>query len=109
MLNVYQIVTKPTNARNWDEMPEDTLAWRDLNCFGSEKFETDKHWKHYSNVAIVETDNLETAFHLMNVWNDESRVTRLSKLHSMSVGDIVEQDGTYWMVDGVGFSEVKVA
>jgi len=70
----------------------------------------------YKHVADVSTDDLETAFAVMNRWNhvDEKLVRRHRPLHSMSVGDIVinkslEPDRyAAYAVAPVGFSPLEL-
>lgn len=63
----------------------------------------------YETVCEIETDNLEQVFAIGNGMGDENKITRLAKMKSVSVGDIVidRNDGnrTYY-VDTFGFEEV---
>lgn len=81
-------------------------AKREL-MFGSEGFTPDM-LRHFTAVAKVATDDLEEAFELTNLWNDESKVTRLERMSSTSVGDIFSKDGRYFMVDSFGFEELRL-
>jgi len=71
---------------------------------GSENWKPE-WFKHYNHVADIAVDDLDAAFHAMNVWTDD--VTTLVKCHSMSVGDILEHDGKFFMVDRYGFKRVE--
>lgn len=84
-------------------------AWSRLNCFGAKKFGA-LDFVHYSRVATVDTDDLESCFTIMNRWDeeDEEKVTRLGQLHSLSVGDIVEKQGKFFFCDNAGFKEVFI-
>lgn len=76
--------------------------------FGSEGFKVE-NLKYYTAVMTVKTEELEEAFGLTNLWNDESRVVRLGAYQSSSsVGDIFGKDGRYYMVDNFGFTELKL-
>ena len=46
----------------------------------------------YRPALIVDTDDLEEAFHLTNIWDDLDRVERLEAGGSTSVGDIAVTD-----------------
>jgi hypothetical protein len=62
----------------------------------------------YSPVMNVEAESLDHVYHLTNVWNDESKVERLDRCRSTSVGDLIldtETDYLY-MVDTCGFRNV---
>lgn len=64
----------------------------------------------HQHVADISTDDLETAFMVMNRWNDvdEKLVHRLAPLHSLSVGDIlVKEDGTRHVVAHCGFKQLN--
>lgn len=79
-----------------------------VSFYGSEKFEP-RFLKHYDKVAEVECEDLEDVFEIGNGHGDQSKLTRLERMHSVSVGDIVRLDtGRYMMVDGMGFNEVSI-
>tara|TARA_R100000808_G_C2070837_1_gene98435 strand:- start:221 stop:607 length:387 start_codon:yes stop_codon:yes gene_type:complete len=64
-------------------------------------------FKHFVHVATVDADDLDEAFELTNLWNDEDRVEKKAPMHSASVGDVFRApDGIYYMVDNVGFTPV---
>lgn len=118
MLNVYQIVLTSSvingvnrlrdRAQAEAEFPQYEASSR-LMCFGAKKF-AKEDFAHYSKVAEVATDDLEDCFTIMNRWEpeDERKVNRLDKLHSLSVGDIVEQDGKFFFCDNCGFKEISI-
>lgn len=62
----------------------------------------------YDHVANVDTDDLEAAFILMNLWNDESKITRIGEsISSMSVGDIIENEqGERFVCASFGFNKI---
>jgi hypothetical protein len=88
-------------------------VYRDIGCFGSKRWEPE-FFAHYVLVADIDTDELEEAFAIHNRVGafdspeDEARIKRHGRQHSMSVGDILEHEGQYWMVDGVGFTPIDV-
>jgi hypothetical protein len=51
-----------------------------------------ENFQYYDHVANIKTQDFETAFELTNKWNDPSRVEKLGRCSSMSVGDILEDD-----------------
>ena len=58
----------------------------------------------YKKVAEVVADDLEHVFEVGNI-GPEDRITRLDKMHSISVGDIVaDADGNCSVVCNVGFT-----
>ena len=74
--------------------------------------------KDYHPVAEVQVEQLESAYHLTNtiemMWVDNDGVKFLgSPQHGMdgcrstSVGDILERDGKFYMVQSLGFAPVN--
>jgi hypothetical protein len=58
----------------------------------------------YTKVAEVVADDLNHVFEVGNI-GPEDRITRLSRMHSFSVGDIIEDaEGNRWMIAGSGFT-----
>ena len=78
---------------------------RELTVFGSENWNY-AWFKQFKKVAKVAATQLDEVFMIMNRWTDadEAKVTRLERLHSLSVGDIVEKDGEYYMVERAGWT-----
>ena len=97
MINIYQI-------QAYNEQADD--AKRKL-MFGAEDFDVSM-LKYFTDVATVDTDDLEEAFELTNLWYDPSKVQKMSKMYSTSVGDIFGLNGRYYMVDTFGFKELKL-
>jgi hypothetical protein len=69
--------------------------------------------KLYDPAAVVQVDKLEKAYELTNniwqAWTENDGVKCLTAFpRSTSVGDVMRQDGKYYMVKHVGFAEVKV-
>ena len=59
----------------------------------------------YEVIAEVEADSLRDAFYKsQNDFNDEYA---LANVRSTSVGDIIQHNKTYYMVNGLGFSEIS--
>ena len=62
----------------------------------------------FSHVANVEADSLEEVFMLTNGQGDQFRVRKLGRMHSLSVGDVVQDDnGKLHLCDNVGFVAVN--
>lgn len=107
MIKVYQIQLTDAEiaAINRDEETEKSKAYfaRSFDrTFKAEMFE------HYTHVANVFTDDMEMAFHEMNMWEDESMVERLGPCSSMSVGDILElEDGSKYRCASYGFTRLE--
>ena len=58
----------------------------------------------YEVVVEIEADSLRDAFYRsQNDFNDEYA---LAGIRSTSVGDIIQHDKYYYMVNGIGFSEI---
>lgn len=68
----------------------------------------DVNMEYYTHVANVLTDDRETAFCLMNLWEQEELIEKLQdQVYSMSVGDIVEmENGTRYLCATFGFKEI---
>ena len=69
-----------------------------------------ENFQYYDHVANVDTDNMDDAFGLMNLWDDVSKVEKLGPCSSMSVGDILEmEDGKLYRCASFGFTLIKDA
>lgn len=68
----------------------------------------DVDMEFYTPVAVVQTDDLEEAFELMNLWEQPDRIVALAPfMASMSVGDVVEtEDGRRFLCAPIGFEEI---
>ena len=82
-------------------------AYLDLSFTGSKKYKPEM-FKYFRETFRVKTNDLEKAFELTNLWNDEKAIEVVSKGHSTSVGDIMELNGKYFMVNSFGFAEIVV-
>lgn len=63
---------------------------------------------YYTQVATIEADSLEGAFRIGNI-GPEKAITRIAKMHSVSVGDIVRDvtEGTTWFCESFGWREIS--
>ena len=108
MIKVYQIqlTDEEIDAINRGETFPKHLAYfnRSLDSrFKAEDFQ------YYTHVANVETDDMEEAFMLMNLWENESAIERITpRCSSMSVGDILEDaDGKLFRCASFGFTALE--
>jgi len=108
MIAIYQIqvTSEQTKSFNAGELVPSLDAKRKL-MFGAEKFDASM-LQYFTDVATVDTDDLEEAFELTNLWEDTSKVQKLSKMYSTSVGDIFGLGGRYYIVDAFGFKELNL-
>ena len=67
-----------------------------------------ENFEHYTHVANVQTDDMEYAFELMNLWEgSDNIVEKLGRCSSMSVGDIlVTEDGAMYRCASFGFDKI---
>lgn len=60
----------------------------------------------YKHVADIEADDLDSVFEIGNV-GPESSITRHAPMHSLSVGDIIENpQGNQYVVARFGFNQI---
>lgn len=95
-----EIEHEVVNSQGWDATPR-TKAYL-KKTFSPVDFD------HYEHVANVDTDELESAFGLMNLWHKPELVTKLVEtVYSLSVGDILEdENGVRHFVDTFGFKQL---
>ncbi len=105
MIKVYQIQLTDAEiaAVNDGETSDRIKAYFDRSFERTFKAE---NFQYYDHVANVVTDDMEDAFRLMNLWDDESKVERLGPCSSMSVGDILEVDGALFRCSSYGFTAI---
>ena len=72
-------------------------------------FKPEKHMGKYEHVADLAVDNLNDAFRVGNI-GPEEKITRYSdRIHSLSIGDILELDGEKFIVGRAGFDKMEAA
>jgi hypothetical protein len=105
MIKVYQIQLTDSDIDliNSGESNEKTKAYFNrefARTFNPESFQ------YYTHVATVDTNDMEKAFEYMNLWNSDKvqKITRA--VSSMSVGDILEYNGTKFRCASFGFEEI---
>ena len=65
--------------------------------------------EYFSDAFVVDSDNLEEAFELTNLFNDQSRIDVIGdNPTSSSVGDIFRLNERFYMVDNFGFKELRL-
>ena len=107
MIKVYQIHLTDLEiaAANSDRLSPKIVAYFERSfdtMFKAENFQ------YYDHVANVDTDNMDDAFGLMNMWDDDTKVDQLSPCSSMSVGDILElEDGKLYRCASFGFEQLE--
>ena len=108
MITIYQI--KMTNdqidAFNAGQSVPSIEAKRTL-MIGASKFTPDM-LQYFTEVARVDTNDLEEAFELTNLWEDMSKVEKFTRMSSTSVGDIFLKGDTFYMVDNFGFKALRL-
>jgi hypothetical protein len=63
--------------------------------------------EYYTPVCEIDAADLDGVFQIGNIGPEES-ITRLAPMHSVSVGDIIEDSaGTQYMVNSFGFEEIQ--
>ena len=96
MIKVYQIPSEVMEKHNIFPF-----------SYGIGKFNIQENLDKYVHVADLDTDNLDEAFEIGNI-GPEEKYTRYSRMHSVSVGDIlVEKTGQAHVVASFGFDEIE--
>lgn len=74
--------------------------------FGSSGYKT-QYKQFYAPVCKIEAADLDGVFDVGNMGPEES-ITRLLPMHSINVGDIIEDEtGAQYMVDSFGFKQIN--
>lgn len=106
MIKVYQIqlTNAEVDAINRGEESPKSKAY-----FGRsfDRLFKPEFFEHYEHVATVDAINMEDAYRLMNLWEDESKIKRFGRCSSMSVGDILEVDGKFYRCASFGFDDLN--
>jgi len=71
----------------------------------SSSFKPADHMEKYVHVADLDCDNLNEAFEIGNI-GPEEKYTRYDRMHSISVGDMLELDGERFIVAPTGFDKL---
>ena len=95
------------NAKGHDSVPKQRarlgMSWaKDIGKVSADAFAAG----YYDHVANITANDLEGVFHTGNMGPEEN-IERLNQMHSVSVGDIVEDiKGVKHVVADVGFKKV---
>ena len=108
MIKVYQIqlTDAEITAVNSGETSDRIKAYFDRSFEGTFKAE---NFKYYTHVANVDLDNMENAFEAMNLWEESiyfEDIFKLAPCSSMSVGDILDVNGTLFRCASFGFDAI---
>lgn len=108
MITIYQIkvTDEQINALNSGQSVPSFEAKRSL-MLGASKFTPDM-MRYFTEVARVDTDDLEYAFELTNLWEDMAKVEKFTRMSSTSVGDIFLKGDSFYMVDNFGFMALRL-
>ena len=101
---VYNEVNRLGHEAAAEQFPE-YRAYMDTSFMGSKRYKSE-YIKFYKPVCTIEAANLNRVFDIGNIGPEES-ITRLAPMHSISVGDIIEDEqGVKVIVDSFGFKEI---
>lgn len=108
MIKIYQIALSEmdillANSQGFESSPVAHAKYRMM--LGAGKW-NEKYVPLYKATYEVDTDDLDKAFEITNLWNEDYKVTRLRRGSSSSVGDIFVKDGDCYIVDNFGFVNV---
>jgi hypothetical protein len=102
--DVYRAVNRLGHEGGAAEFPQ-YRAYMDTMFRGSDGYKSE-YAEYYTPVCVIEADSLNRVFDIGNI-GPEDRITRLARMHSVSVGDIiVDPDGVKHMVNSFGFEEI---
>lgn len=109
MITIYQIQLtdeqiETVNRNGHNSVPAQRARMNVM--FGAKNF-IHSDFQYYMPTMSVDTDDLEEAFELTNLWNNKDRVTRFGpRQSSSSVGDIFRKGAQFYMVDSFGFTPI---
>ena len=99
---------------------EERAKWKDVKYLAEEKRYSDPKYnaykessslgkqvsfKYYTKVDTVTANDLEDVFRIGNVPQADDTIERYSPMHSISVGDVIEDNaGLRWVVGDWGFN-----
>jgi hypothetical protein len=109
MITIYQIHLTEfeimiVNSRGFAANPK--AHAKNRMSLGAYEWNHDEYPKYYEATYQVDTNDLDEAFELTNLWNEDRKVTRLRRGYSSSVGDIFVKDDNCFIVDNFGFVEI---
>jgi hypothetical protein len=92
------------NKEGWSAS-EKTMAFADK---GMGKIDPTQWFHAYDHVATVDATDLGEAFRLTNLWEKPELVQKHAQMSSVSVGDVLEMDGKFYLVANCGFETVNI-
>ena len=102
--SVYDRVNELGHEAAAEQFPE-YRAYMDTSFMGSKRYRAE-YAEYFKPVCVIEADNLNRVFDIGNI-GPETSITRLLPMHSISVGDIIEDEqGRRVMVDSWGFGDI---
>ncbi len=102
---VYNEVNRLGHEAAAQQFPE-YRAYMDTSFMGSRRYKPE-YAEFYRPVCTIEAANLNRVFDIGNI-GPETSITRLAPMHSISVGDIIEDEaGVKFIVDSFGFKEIQ--
>jgi hypothetical protein len=109
MITVYQIMFTANDAARYNEGCEvQAIEARRKLMFGASKFDSSM-LKYFNEAYKVYSDDLEEAFELTNLFNDQTKIDVIGdNPTSASVGDIFRKNERFYMVDNFGFKELRL-
>ena len=82
----------------------------------SSAFKPEDHMEKYEHVADLHVNEIQTktnklseAFEIGNIGPEEKIVRHSDRIHSLSVGDILEVDGEKFIIGRFGFDKLEAA
>lgn len=101
MITVYQITAMPSHGFEASEILARFRNWAQERLAGASPSD-------FRPVAVVDTDDLDEAYRLTNhidkLWWHNEKVVALRESRSTSIGDVLDVNGKYYVVDRCGFT-----
>jgi len=109
MITVYQIMFTANDTDRYNEGCEvQAIEAKRKLMRGADKFDSSM-LKFFNEAYNVYTDDLEKAFELTNLFNDQTKIDVIGdNPTSTSVGDIFRMNERFYMVDNFGFEELRL-
>jgi hypothetical protein len=109
MITIYQIQSSINDVDNYNAGKEvKAIDARRKVSLSADKFESSM-LEYYSDAFVVYTDDLDKAFELTNLFNDQTKIDVIGdNPTSSSVGDIFRLNERFYMVDTFGFKELRL-
>ena len=92
------------NEKGWGASDR-TLAYADK---GMGTIDLNQWFDAYDHVATVDSTDLDEVFRLTNLWEKPELVQKHAQMTSVSVGDVLEKDGQFYLVVNFGFEPINI-